>query len=269
MEKLDLTQTTFIIPLCIESEDRRKNTEITLSYLCKYLNTNIIIYEYDTESKLKPILDKIDFGKTKIDHWFIENKTGNKIFHRTRFLNEMIMASRTPVVVNYDIDVIFTPKCYEKCQEFILGGHDLVYPYFWGNSQYQVFKSGRSKLEKTLDLNSLDLKIECNLTRSEYGHAQFFKRSAYLEGGLEQEEMISYGPEDAERGLRFQKLGYVVVWSNFFVFHIEHSRTLNSSQQNPHFKHNVELFEKLKAMSKEELRLYYDNVEYMKKYRNA
>lgn len=266
MEKLDLTQTTFIVPLCIESEDRRKNAEITLSYLCKHLNTNIIIYEYDTESKLKPILDKIDSGKTKIDHWFVKNDTGNKVFHRTRFLNEMIMASQTSVVVNHDIDVLLEPNSYLKCQEFILGGHDLIYPYFWGNSQYQIFRSGRDKLEKTLDLKSLDLSKECNLTRSEYGHLQYFKRSAYLEGGLEQESFIDWGPEDQERGYRFQKLGYCVIWSTFFVFHIEHSRTSSSSQQNPYFKQNVELFEKLKKMSKEELREYYSNADYLKKY---
>ena len=39
---VDLSDTTFIIPLFLESEDRKVNAEITLSYLCKHLKTNII-----------------------------------------------------------------------------------------------------------------------------------------------------------------------------------------------------------------------------------
>ena len=267
-ERLDLTQTTFIIPLCIESEDRAQNAEIVLSYLCKHLKTNIIIYEYDKgQSKLTPILEKIDLGEIKLDHWFVENKTGNKTFDRTRFLNEMTVSVKTPVVVNYDIDILMEPKSYEKCQEFILGGHDLIYPYFWGDSQWQVYKSGREKIKQTLTLDSLNAKDK-NLTRSEFGHLQFFKKSSYFEGGLENENFLDWGPEDQERGYRFKKLGYVVVWSSFYVYHIEHSRTSSSSQQNPYFKHNVELFEKIKKMSKEELRSYCDNVDYMKKYKD-
>lgn len=265
---IDLKETTFIIPLCIESEDRKQNAEITLSYLCKHLDTNIIVYEYDKgESKLAPILKKFDHGKTKIDHWFVKNETGNDLFHRTRMLNEMIYATKTPVCVNYDIDVLLTTDAYMRCQEFILGGHDLIYPYFWGDSQWQVFKSGREKIKNTLSLDCLEAKDK-NLTRSEYGHLQWFKKDSYVGGGMENEFFESYGPEDAERGLRFQKLGYCVVWSNFFVYHLQHSRTNQSNSSNPMFQHNVNLFEKLKKMTKEELRNYYDNVDYVKKYKS-
>lgn len=267
-ERLDLTQTTFIIPLCIESEDRAQNAEIVLSYLCKHLKTNIIIYEYDKgQSKLAPILEKIDLGEIKLDHWFVENKTGNKTFHRTRFLNEMLYSVQTECCVNYDTDVVFDLNCYQKCQEFILGGHDLIYPYFWGDSQYQVFKSGREKFKTTLDLKSIDLKKDCNLTRSEFGHCQWFRTKSYVGGGMENEYFVSYGPEDQERGYRFKKLGFCVSWTSFFVYHLEHSRFTNSSQQNPYFQHNIELFEKLKKISKEELKEYYQNAEYIEKYK--
>ena len=267
-ERLDLTQTTFIIPLCIESEDRAQNAEIVLSYLCKHLKTNIVIYEYDKgQSKLASILGKIDHGETKILHRFEENKTGNSIFHRTKYLNKMLFENvKTECVVNYDIDILLEPLAFGRCQQFILGGHDLIYPYFWGDSQWQVYKSGREKIKQTLSLDILAAKDK-NLTRSEAGHLQFFRTKSYKNGYGEDQEFISYGPEDAWRYMRFQKLGYCVVWSNFFVFHLEHSRQENSSTKNPYFQHNVELFEKLKKMSKEELQFHYENAAYMKEYK--
>lgn len=50
---IDLTKTTFIIPLMIESSDRYRNAKIILTYLNHHFNTNIIIYEIiDNNSKL-------------------------------------------------------------------------------------------------------------------------------------------------------------------------------------------------------------------------
>jgi len=267
-ERLDLTETTFIIPLCIESEDRAQNAEIVLSYLCKHLKTNIVIYEYDKgQSKLAPILGKIDQGETNILHRFEENKTENKIFHRTKYLNQMLFENvNTECVVNYDIDILLDRLVYAKCQEFILGGHDLIYPYFWGDSQWQIYKSGREKIKQTLTLDSLNTKDK-NLTRSEYGHLQYFRTSTYKKFGGEDENMLSYGPEDSMRGQRFQKLGCCVVWSNFYVYHLEHFRTPQSSSKNPMFEHNIKHANFIKNLSKEELQSFYENADYLKKYK--
>lgn len=268
-ERLDLTQTTFIIPLCIESEDRAQNAEIVLSYLCKHLKTNIIIYEYDKgQSKLAPILDKIDQGETKILHRFEENKTGNSMFYRTRFLNQMLFENvNTPVCVNYDIDILLNTVAYAKCQEFILGGHDLIYPYFWGDSQWQVYKSGRGKIKQTLSLDVLAAKDK-NLTRSEYGHLQYFNSDVYRNFGGEDENMLSYGCEDLLRGQRFQKLGCCVVWSSFYVYHLEHFRSPQSSNKNPMFGHNEKHAAFIKSLNPDELRSYYENADYLKKYKD-
>ena len=260
-----LKDTTFIIPICLESEDRKVNAQIVLNYLLKYLDTNVIIYEYDEIPKLHNILDNINFYKSKVEHKFIKNNTGNKIFHRTKLLNEMLSNVTTKVVVNYDIDILLKPETYLKCSNLIMNGKDLVYPYFWGDSQYQIYRSGREKLINNLSIDHLDSK-DLNLTRSEYGHCQFFNTNSYIEGGMENENFISYAPEDQERGYRFKKLGYNVMWSDDYVYHIEHSRGENSSSNNPMMSHNNQLFEKIKKLSVEELRNYYSNIEYINKY---
>jgi len=53
---IDLTNTTFIIPLKIDSIDRQNNFFINLTYLNFHFKTNVIIYEkgdffYETKMK--------------------------------------------------------------------------------------------------------------------------------------------------------------------------------------------------------------------------
>lgn len=261
---LNLKDTTFIIPISIESEDREKNAMINLSYLCKHLETNITIFEVGSEPKLDRILSKIDTSKCQINYLYDNNV--DQIFHRTKFLNIMLDTVKTKVVVNYDIDVLLKPEVYEKCQQHILNGQDLVYPYFFGNSQYQVYYTGRDKIESTMDLNTLDI-LDYNICRSEYGQCQFFNTESYKKGGMENEGFISYAPEDQERGYRFKKLDYNVMWNNDFIYHIEHTRGINSSNKNPMMDINNKLFEFIKSLTKEQLIEYYKNIEYLKKYK--
>jgi hypothetical protein len=263
--KTNLRETTFIIPVGIESEDRKTNTIITLNYLCKYFDTNIIIYEYDTENKVSEILKNINVGETNISHIFIKNDSRNPIFHRTKFLNEMLMKVTTPVVVNYDVDILLKPEAYIECTNHIINGQDLVYPYFWGNSQHQVYYSGRDKILQELTLDSLT-EADYNICRSEYGQCQFFNTKSYIDGGMENEGFISYAPEDQERGYRFKKLGYNVMWANNYIYHLEHTRGINSSSKNPNMAHNNTLFEDIKKLSELELKEYYNNIDYRKKY---
>jgi hypothetical protein len=105
-----------------------------------------------------------------------------------------------------------------------------------------------------------------DLCRSEYGHCQFFNTESYKKGGMENEGFISYAPEDQERGYRFKTLGYSVEWGNSYVYHIEHTRGINSSSINPMMSENNLLFSYIKSLSKEGLSLYYKNQEYIKKY---
>ena len=266
MERLNLRNTTFIIPLYLESEDRKLNLHITLAYLSKHLDTNIIILEHDTVSKVPQILENLNLD-TNIKYVFSENKAGNDIFHRTRFLNEMLDLVETQVVVNYDVDILLRPDVYFECQEKILDGSDLIYPYFWGDSQYQIHSPGRHTIHTTNDID-LIAPQHMAITRSEYGHCQFFSTKSYREGGMENENFISYGPEDKERGYRFQKLGYKVEWLNNMVYHIEHSRGVNSSSANPHMANNNNFLSQVQSYTEGELRHYYDNIGYLSKYSN-
>ena len=115
---IDLSQTTFIIPVRIECPDREFNFKYVIQYLCDNLETNIIIKESDHTSKCYELLQSIEKHNTDITYMFEQDV--NPIFHRTRILNEMLFKVKTPVVVNYDIDVFIEPKFYLEAQNLIL-----------------------------------------------------------------------------------------------------------------------------------------------------
>lgn len=114
------------------------------------------------------------------------------------------------------------------------------------------------KFLETYDLKYLDEEDTfITMSPSSYGHCFFARTYSYKSAFGENEEFISYGPEDVERAQRFQKLGFKVEWWNNFVYHLEHSRTDDSSTTNTFFQKNNELFESLTNLNVQDLEKYY------------
>ena len=67
---INLKDTTFIIPLRIDHKDRLINANITLNYLTKHFDTNIILLEDGEKSHYKEFDVEND---TNIKYIFIEN----------------------------------------------------------------------------------------------------------------------------------------------------------------------------------------------------
>ena len=82
--KIDLTKTTFIIPIRIDFPERLLNCNITLEYLTRHFDTNIILLESDKEPQLEWIKEKYP----EISYIFY--KTEETLFHRMYYLNIML-----------------------------------------------------------------------------------------------------------------------------------------------------------------------------------
>ena len=267
--KIDLTKATFIIPIRIESSDRLRNVITITAFLLENFDTNIIIKEVDKESVFQrdalPILKEILDVDINVNHIF--EKSNDLSFHRQRVLNEMIVESNTEIVVNYDCDALLPIDSYVKAYQSILSGEcDVVYPYGQGTYQHQVKATDGivSEFLQTYDFNVLSK--HSNQYLSDFGWIQFFNKRVYIDGGMENENFIAYAPEDKERFYRFTTLGYNVGRINNVVYHLEHSRGHNSWMNNPHMKNNNDLWDKIQKMSKEQLKEYYSNQEYINKY---
>ena len=267
--KIDLTEATFIIPIRIESQDRLRNVVTTTAFLLENFDTNIIIKEVDSESVFSrdalPILSNILDEEIAVAHIFEESS--QPLFHRQKVLNEMVAETNTEIVVNYDCDVLLPLDSYrEAYQDILQHKHDVIYPYGQGMYQKQV-EATDEVVSKFLEIG--DCKIlddHSNVHTSDFGWVQFFNRQVYIDGGLENENFKAYAPEDKERFYRFTTLGYNVGRINDYVYHLEHARGENSWFNNPHMSSNMEEWEKIQKMGKEQLLEYYSQQEYLKKY---
>jgi hypothetical protein len=269
MRKINLRDTTFIIPIRIESEDRLRNVITSIAFLHERFDTHIIVKEVDKESvyekRALPILKDILDEEVKVKHIFEESD--EPLFHRQKVLNEMVMECKTDIVVNYDCDVILPLESYVLAVKGIRDEvYDVVYPYGAGMFQKQVAATDEvvSNFLQSGDYEYLD--EVSNVHTSDFGWCQFFLREVYIKGGLENENFKAYAPEDKERIYRFKTLGYNVGRITDFIYHLEHARGENSWFNNPHMSDNNEEWEKIRIMNRDQLHEYYSNQDYLKKY---
>ena len=262
---INLKDTTFIIPLAIESQDRLNNSKTVLGFLNHHFNTNVIIHELTNGDSKLLFLDT--FKNLNIKH--IIEVSDLSIYHRTRQLNEMLDIVKTKVVVNYDIDVILPINTYIKSSELIINNDfDIIYPYGDGMYQKRVFNTfDRKKFNTIFDLNYIN-ENNCDMWNAKYGHCVFFNTEIYKKYGGENENFIAYGPEDSERYERFLKIGCKISRIDDIIYHFEHYRTPFSNELNSFFEKNNILYNLLKSLDKQDTIDYYNKVDYKKKYFN-
>jgi hypothetical protein len=237
----DLSDVTFTIPLRIDSKDRLENIQFIIEYLNKNFRTNIMVWEEGPKKT-------VDFD---CEHIF--KQSNDPVFHRTRILNEMCKRSMTDIIANYDTDVVFPVFNYVEAVEMIRGGgFDGVYPYagpFCDVSRKSI-QNIRTNNDPTRELviqvlNSLSL-----------GGCIFWNRDKFIEGGMENENFISWGYEDNERAYRFQTLGCNLGRTSGNLYHFTHQRGHNSDASNKYIAQNRQELAKVKAMGQWELMDY-------------
>jgi hypothetical protein len=271
---INLSNATFIIPLRIESEDRLRNIITVLCFLFGNFNTNVIVKEVDKTSVFKddvvPQLKEFLDGDFNLTHIF--EKSDDPVFYRMHILNEMLSMSKTDVVINYDCDVLLPVSSYLTAYQSILNKEsDVVYPFGSGHYQKQIHADDElvsEFLNNDFDFSILEKKS--NIWTSDFGWIQFFNRQVYIDGGMENENFRGSSPEDKERHFRFTALGYRVNRIEDFIYHLEHSRGRNSWPNsyhgNPYMKENLELWESIQKLNKQQLIDYYSSQFYLKKY---
>ena len=249
--KIDLSDVTFTIPVGIESQDRKNNLTLIIDYLGKYFNTNIIIGESGKKINIK------DFWKPEWNSYvrclFIENKTD--YFYKTRILNKMAELVTTPIIVSYDSDVLMQPDKYVAAAEAIRSGKlDFCYPF--NKPLKHIFKKDFRIIKETLNLDIVDSLTGIIHQGIPPGGCFFMNREKFIEAGMENENMISWGPEDQERLHRVKKLGYKVDSLEGYLYHVDHMITRNSTYSNPLYRNNVREHEKVLKMTITELKEY-------------
>jgi len=248
---------TAIIPIKIDSADRKKNAIMSVEYLLKNHNCKVIVTEVDDYQKLMPA------SNPKLNYQFITTQE-NVPFHRTKILNDMLLRVDTPYVINYDCDMLLPKSTMEKCLKMLKEGYDLVYPYPRSSVYYTsslndtqrsfIFREPTEYIDYLIEkymikIDNPNISFFENTPLSTSvcaGGMQFFNTKSYKSGFGENEEFIDWGPEDYERLYRFYLLEYKIGWiESGNIFHMDHEKTKSALNNSQTRQKNDEIWDKI------------------------
>ena len=206
----------------------------------------------------------------------VDPRKKDEPFHRTRYLNMMLDKVTTKFVCNHDADTILSSAGLMTSLVYLRkNAAHVVYPYQRGiKAQKRVFfkqftaPNSLNTLALTGDMSEiLHEQIGILEWPASYGQSILFNTEVYKKMGGENENFISWGAEDIERYTRAIKMRYVVARVPSPIVHIEHGRGPDSSVANPKWQENENLWNAINSMDGEQLKKYYAEVDYRKKYK--
>ena len=260
---------TYILPTKIESEDRLKNIITSVTYILKKIpDAKVIVKEVAEQNTFKfralPEIKKF-VGIDNLTHIF--EQSDDELFHKTRILNDLILSAETNIICSHDVDVIYPLTSHKTAYDSIMNDNaDVVYPYGCGVFQYQVNYSMdifNSFLESGFDIDII--KPHCRTESSTIGWTQFYNRQKVIQGGMWNENFLSWGAEDCEFYFRFSALGFRVARVNDWIWHFEHSRSHNSHYHNPKFMDNHNLWQWLREQNQDTIVKYMQQQDYYRR----
>lgn len=258
IKNIDLKHVTFTIPVKFDTTERLDNCELSVKLLRSNFDTHIIVGEQG-HFRFKHMGDIVRYVEFK----------ELKDFHRTKMLNDMAGMASTNIVVNWDCDVMIPPlSIIQAAYKLQMKEADMVYPY-----DGRFARVPRHKWLRTIQASG-DVGFYGNTQfngmgehdPASVGGALMVNMEAFVKAGMENEKMISYGPEDAERYDRFNKLGYRVARVPGVLYHMDHICSTDSGASNPYYKHNTLEMEKIRSLTPAELRSYVNSWPWTNRY---
>lgn len=227
---VNLSNLTFLIPVLKDSEDRAWNLQCCLHYLDTTLQTNVSICEVTTQDTCVPV--SVQFGNLSIEyHEWSPRPDG--LMHRTRMLNYLAYKATTPYVCLFDADVIIPENQWERTAKGIELGYKFIWPYH--SPTYDIPKGLQPLFMETMDMSMVQ--HQCVKPRKPHinvGGAIICHRETFLELGGFRDDFISWGSEDEEFHDRLVRLGFPIARVPGNLYHLEHSRGINSGTDNPY-----------------------------------
>lgn len=222
---INISDTSFLIPMRIDSEDRLQNIYAVTHYLTKYFQCEILLMEIDSEQKI----DAEKLGGN-VRYMFVHDTEPR--LRRALYFNQLTGLTPTPYIALYDTDVIIpVQQILEAVDVLRAGTYSVVSPYD-GNFV------GVDFLLKRIFISMQDPELfEANKgklitgTKRSYGGVVFLNRAHYIAAGMENEYLTSWGPDDVERIKRMDILGYRVKRIKGNLYHLPHIRSDNSFYQ--------------------------------------
>lgn len=220
----NLNDTTFLINVRVDSEDRLSNLKLILAHIHKYFETNILLIEADKKQNVpSQWLDDYD-----VTYEFIIDT--DKTLHTTLYRNLLVNRCKTPFFFVCDIDVIPAPQAIWESVEYmrVEERNILVYPY--DGRFFDVSREIRDSYAQVGDYSVLvELHDQHSLWFS-YSVGGIFgsKKASFPNEEVDNENIYGWGPDDKERYYRAKKNGFQIFHAPYPLYHLYHQRNENS-----------------------------------------
>lgn len=206
-----------VIPFRSDSDERRKNLLAVVRFLTS-LDINVSVLEADRESQVGRLVRALG---ERVDYTFVPD--GAQPFHRTKYINQLLVQAKTPYVGVWDADVLVPPAQIGEALALLRAGeHAIVYPY---DGRFMVLSETQSAAlrEDEAEIFFASLEARPLMGRPSCGGAFMANKERYLSIGGENERFVGWGPEDAERRYRCLILGEKVTHLiQGCVYHLAH-----------------------------------------------
>lgn len=221
---IDLSDVTFMIPIKIDSKDREENLKLQLEYLYLNFDCNVYLYECDDTPKVKSIISDDLFNKLYKYRFSEKRKDG--LFHRTRMFNEIAKDTESKYIVIHDVDVIASTQSYINATKALRSDKTDFCWLFERRCKY-TSKEDKKNFAKEMNVSCFEGCIPDKDIET-YGGSIFCNKESFFKAGMENEHIISWGPDDCERFWRWKILGYKMKCIEGILFHLYHTRNENS-----------------------------------------
>lgn len=235
---------TYIFPIRIDSNERLENINTNINYLKKLFNPNIIIAEDKTNK-----INRDDIIKINTDF--------NDLFYKTKIINNAVKNTKSKFIAIIDADLFFNKNDYEEAYIKIKNNeYDFIFGYngeCWNYDRGFIQTLNENIINENIHYNQYKMQL---MNQNAVGGSIWCSKEIFFEIGGQNENMISWGFEDNEFINRIQKLEKRFYRTSGFTYHLNHPRTENSSDSNPHIENNKIEYIKVDSLNKEDLIKY-------------
>lgn len=221
-QKHDLTDTTILVPIRVDSIVRLENLMASIESLRRSFKTHISVLEACNYKNgfLERLLPR------NVMYTFVEDT--DPIFHRTHYINQLARGIQTPYICIWDADVIIPPAQIRQAAALLREGTDVVFPYdgtFLDTTATlrDIYMHRPSIAFLRRQRKKMLLPYGTNMG----GGAIFVRRDSFLRTGGEDERFYGWGPEDWNRLEKWHTLGMDIRRVDGPLFHLTHPRDIN------------------------------------------
>lgn len=221
----NMNDLSFVIPVRIDTFQRLENLIACVEFLRKQYESPILVLEADSyRSAILPTL----LEKKALYHFREDRDT---IFHRTKYINDLVGMVDTPFVAVWDCDVIISYDQITQASRTLKDGHfSFAFPYekdfldtgyllrevFFKTGEIETLHAHKGKMTRLYEPDPIGGAFLANI--KDYGKT-----------GLENPAFYGWGREDGERLQRWRSMGFQHSRITGPLFHLTHPRGLNST----------------------------------------